>query len=679
MRRLALTALLLASACDPGDDGPRFLFELDANLDDPQHFYDQPFPLDTRLDATGHRRASGMPRPSGNANLEGFIEEVNEAVGAPVIPVVYFRATAPLAPRTESEIFPASASSPILLVDIDPQSPERGRLFPTVAMTLDVDDYTPSNLLATAPRPGFVLRPKTRYAMVVQRSLPTADGKPLATSAALKTLRKGGDPGGGTKAAFEPLWWTLANLGVDDTELAAATAFTTSDVVADLAAIAEATRASYDATLGSFAVDPDDGATHPRFCELKGTVTLPQFQRGTPPFDTEGRFAFDADGKLVKQVDVTVPVTITLPKQQMPSAGFPLVVFLHGSGGYSSAAVDRGTWRPVTDTSVCPDGHFDEWEGVTGCNVKGEGPAHVVAEHGFATVAAALPVNPERLPGAGETAYLNFVNLPPGRDLFRQGVIEQRLLLDALLEMKIDPASVQACSGLTLPSDATTFRFDGGQLYVQGQSMGGQYANLLAATDPRLRAVVPTGAGGFWSLFILQTSLVPGAAVGPILLGTNARLSFMHPALHLFEQAWEPVDPMVYMPRLARQPLPDHPVRPIYEPVGKGDSYFPTTIYDAMALAYGNRQAGSEVWPTMQQALALDARSGFDTFPISDNRQSGATKYTGVVVQYEGDGIYDPHALYSQLDAVKRQYSCFLKTMKTTGTATVIAPDAPCP
>ena len=40
---------------------------------------------------------------------------------------------------------------------------------------------------------------------------------------------------------------------------------------------------------------------------------------------------------------------------------------------------------------------------------KGLGPAHVLAAHGFATVGSALPVNPERLPGAGETAYLELV------------------------------------------------------------------------------------------------------------------------------------------------------------------------------------------------------------------------------------------------------------------------------
>jgi hypothetical protein len=46
-----------------------------------------------------------------------------------------------------------------------------------------------------------------------------------------------------------------------------------------------------------------------------------------------------------------------------------------------------------------------------------------------------------------------------------------------------------------------------------------------------------------------------------------------------------------------------------------------------------------------------------------------------VVVQYEGDGIYDPHAIYGQLDAVKHQYGCFLETA-LAGQALVPAPAA---
>jgi hypothetical protein len=316
---------------------------------------------------------------------------------------------------------------------------------------------------------------------------------------------------------------------------------------------------------------------------------------------------------------------------------------------------------------------------VTGCNTKGEGPAWVLAPFGFAMAGTALPLNPERLPGASEIAYLNLDNLSCMRDNFRQGIVEQRIFLDALEKLTIDPATLGACTGISLPPGATSYKFDIKTVYAQGQSMGGMYTNLVSASEPRIRAALPTGAGGYWSHFILITPLIPGVAgkVGVALLGTTAKLTFLHPGLNLFQTAAEAVDPMVSMPRLARRPLQGHPVRPIYEPVGKGDSYFPMETYDAMSLAYGHREAGAIVWSTMQDALKLEGLDGIVDYPVADDVTSEkGDKYTGVIVQYEGDGVYDPHAIYSQLDDVKYQYGCFFSTFLKTGKAQVLAPKA---
>jgi hypothetical protein len=429
------------------------------------------------------------------------------------------------------------------------------------------------------------------------------------------------------------------------------------------------------------------GDGNPRFCELQGTITLPQFQTGAPPYDVGGTFVLGPDGLPQKQIDATIPVTITLPKQAMPLGGFPLILYFHGTGGRSTAIADRGPWHPESDPSKCPDGETDTWNGVTGCNTAGEGPGWVMAARGFAMAASALPVNPQRWPGGvgrDFPEYINVNNVAATRDIFRQGVIEQRLFLAALSRLTIPPSVVAGCAGLALPATETAYHFAGPRVFAQGQSMGAMYANLVSAVEPNLVATVATGAGGYWSYFLLETSTIANIRGKlAVLLDVPVKsLSHLHPMMHLMQMALEPVDPIASMPRLARDPLPGHPARPIYEPHGRGDSYFPTQVQDAVALAYQNREAGAEVWPGTQAALALAHLEGLLPYPVTNDLVSlGGAPYTGVVVQYEGDGVYDPHAIYTQLDAVKYQYGCFFESMAKTGKATVPAPasyDVPC-
>ena len=658
------------------------IVDTDVDLATAATFYDFPYPSDLRLTAQGTPDLRGIPISARSTLASGMVPIAAQHPGFPVVPAAYFRFDGDLAAYSPADVIPASPTSSILLIDIDPDSPDRGALFPVVAATLPPDDYSPPGTLAVAARPGFVLDAGRTYAFVVTTDVLDLGGAHVAPAASIAALARGETPAGARgpalATAYAPLFATLATLGIDPTRVASATVLTTGDVVAELAALSDSIVARYDVPITDLTVDPDDGADHPRFCELRGSVTYPQFQEGTPPFDTGGLFVRDADGALVEQRMETVPLTISIPKGPMPAAGFPLTMYFHGSGGLSTASVDRGTWYRTTDPTSCPDGVFGEsWLDYTGCNTKGEGPAHVLARHGFAVAGSALPVNPERVPGASDIEYLNFNNLGPGRDLFRQGIIEQRLFLEALLALRISPATVAACSGLSLPAGATDYRFDGAHVYAQGQSMGGQYTNLFSAVEPRVLASLPTGAGGYWSQFILETPLIPNLPniIGPVLIRTRVPLTFLHPALQIYETAWEAVDPMVYMPRLARRPLPGHPVRSIYEPVGIGDSFFATPTYDAMALAYGHQEAGDIIWPSMQQALALAGHEGIAAYPVQQNVMSeDGTPYTGVVVQYEGDGIYDAHALYTQIPAVKHQYGCFLATHLATGTATVVAP-----
>jgi hypothetical protein len=662
-------------ACSSSSSSPpksELVLDYSADFTDLPAFYNAPYPSDLRLAANGTPDVHGFPNRD-NAIVGPLVAIAQDRQGFPTVPTAFFQFTLPLGPRDPDTVIPAAQDSPVLLVDIDPSSDKLGTFYPTVAFTPESDIYTPDNMLSVAARPGIVLAPHTKYAFVVLTSLNDANGQRLGISKTMQDLMAGKTPdvprGSDLAALYKPLVEAQAHAGFDLNSIAAATVFTTGDVVQDTFDLTTKILAAYKVQLEGLALRMDGDQM--RNCELTGTVTYPQFQQGTPPFDKGGgTFMIGSDGLPVKQRDEVAPFSISIPKGTMPKGGFPLVAFFHGSGGLSTAVFDRG---PITTPM--------------GADVAHQGPAYVLAPHGIAAAGSAMPLNPQRFPGATETEYLNLNNLAAFRDTFRQGVTEQRLFIEALRTLTIDPKTLGTCAaGVTLPAGETAFHFNPDQLLGQGQSMGGMYTNMISAVEPRIKASVPTGAGGFWSYFILKTSVVPnaGGALGALLLGTRAKMTFMHPALAIGETAWEPAEPMVYMPRLARRPLMGHPTRPIYEPVGINDSYFPTDVYDAIVLAYGHKEAGDQQWTTMQDALKLENLDGVIPYPVSmDVTSLAGTPYTGVVVQYHEDNIDpDGHDIYKQLDAVKYQYGCFFETFLKTGKATVpaVAPlGTPCP
>ncbi|MGE0788674.1 MAG: hypothetical protein AB7S26_23585 [Sandaracinaceae bacterium] len=669
-RAIALALLLLgcddAPITDAGTDAgvarAEWIVDFASPHDTRETFFDAPFPSDLRL-VDGRPDLTGYPNP-GVRIVSDLLPVAQDRPGWPVIPVGYFRFGAPVAERVLSEPIAAEPSSPVLLVDVDPTSPDRGALVPTIAIALAEDGFTRTNLVGVAAYPGIVLHPHRTYAFVILRAFGDASGAPLEVAAPMADLAADRAPPGGEAALalYAPMFETLDTLGVPRADVAAATVFTTGDVVEALHDLSDRVLAREDVTIEGLALDGD--GDHARYCELVGTVSMPQFQVGTPPFDSEGLFEIGADGLPIEQRREVSPIVFAIPKGEMPESGFPLMVYFHGSGGIASQVVDRSPEPP---------------------GGAGLGPAHMIAAHGFASVGAALPLSPDRLPGASSIEYLNFGNLAAFRDTFRQGVIEQRLLIEALRGLRIDPATLGACTGATLPAGETAFRFDTDAFVGLGQSMGGMYTNLIGATEPSLRALVPTGAGGFWSYFILETTLIENTRglLSGLLRTQPEALNHLHPAMHLLELAWEPAEPMVFVPRLSRRPLEGFSSRPVYEPVGRGDSFFPIQLYDAMALAYGHRQAGEVVWPSMQASLAVTGLDGVVDYPVANEltSESGET-YTGVVVQSAGDGFSDPHNIFVQVEDIRYQWGCFLETAISNGVATVPAPAAegtPCP
>ncbi|MDB4961161.1 MAG: hypothetical protein JWP01_1160 [Myxococcales bacterium] len=658
----ALAAMLPLAACtdDAAIPADTVAFDLEGPLAGSM-FWNLPFPSDLRLTADGRPDLAGFPNRRELPVVTDLLSVARERAGFPVMPITWFKFTATPPQRSLDQLIVAEPSSDALLIDIDPDSDEHGSLHAVVAQTMADDEYTGTGLIAIAPRPGIVLRGHTRYAVVLRKSFsPTTEVHP-----AFAALLDGSSSSPAATALYAPLWDTLAELGIARDELLVATVFTTGDETAVLRDRSEAVRTSTNAVIADLHVDPTDGAAHAGFCEVIGTVTLPQFQTGVSPFGAGGgRFELDGTGTPIAQGSMTVPLAITLPTGTMPAAGWPLWQFFHGSGGASFDLVDDG-----------PNATADSGPQI------GAGPGAVVARRGIAAAASALPINPERLAGASNYAYLNLNNLAAFPYTFQQGVFEQRLLLDALLALQIPASTVAACAGVTLPTGATAHSFNPNHLTAGGHSMGGMYTNMIGAVEPRFGALTPFGAGGFWPMMILDTSIVAGARnlLGGVLGVDSENLSFVHPSLSLLGLGWEIAEPGAAMSRLARRPLAGTSPRHVYQPIGLDDQFFPNPVFDAAALAYGNRQAGELVWPGTQEALRADHLDGMLTYPVRANRD-GTT--TSVVVQYTDGGIVDAHQIHRQLDAVKYQYGCFLASYLRDGVPTVPAPaaiDAACP
>ncbi|MEM9068580.1 MAG: hypothetical protein AAGE52_08745 [Myxococcota bacterium] len=649
--------LFVLIACSGGGDvGTMALFDLEADLQQTDTFYAIPFPSDLRLDAEGHPMLAGLPRHDNESLIEPLVQLASEAEGWPILPVADFAFDAPIAPAHQDDGVQTAA----FFLDIDEASPERGRRFESIAHVLERDAWTSETTLAITTPPGQLLTPETTYAAVVLRSWNDAEGAPLGTPTAFRNLE---DESGPVAELYRPLWGALAMAGVNAEDVAIATVFTTGDAIAGVAARSEQVIADHDAELLSLSVDETDGLDHERFCELHGTLRLPQFQTGDPPFDEGGRFEFDADGSLRVQRMEEVPFAIAIPRIPMPDDGYPVVLYAHGTNGVATQVIDRG---PRSEPG--------------GPREVGKGPAHVLAAQGFASASIALLLGNDRLVEPRTRAYLNLGNLAAYADTFEQGIFDARLFLDFLEALVIEPALLEGCDGATVPAAGARLDVDPGMM--MGQSAGAHMAVMAGAVDPRIRAIAPTGVGGYWSELLATGSEVGGPPeLFQLALGTRAELTPLHPGLNLLEAAWERAEPLAFAQRIAERTLEGHAPRHVYVVSSEADGFHPEPLYDAMAVAYGLELTGDELWPEMRAALELAGLNDRPALPVSGNRDVAGATLTLVTQQWAGDGIDDSHGVFGQRTEIKHQYGCFFRSFLDNGIPTVSRPaaeGAPC-
>ena len=370
-----------------------------------------------------------------------------------------------------------------------------------------------------------------------------------------------------------------------------------------------------------------------------GDVMLPQFQNGTPPFTVAGTGAFvvDANGVPVVQREEPVGVYLCIPQEpadgslRMPRRGWPITLYMHGTGGSRASFVNQGTGDRL-------------------------------AALGIATLSFDQPMHGPR-PGVPDDFY-NVANPLAFRDNSRQSAVEGLVLDDlmGLLRFETTAFTLPPTAGFVAPS--VRVRFDRHRRLFFGHSQGSTVGPLLLGVARGIEGGVLSAGGGHLLMNILtrDTPLLAGLTAKQlveILLG--ATVDAFHPALHLIQMGGEVSDPLGYVDRFRIH----HSGRALSVLFTHGmlDPDVPTTLTAPMVVAAGYPLVApiypNRVFPALpsydyQEAFTL---AGIPTLtpPVTGN----FGRATGGLVEFELDGHF---AAFNNPDAIA-QWTGFMDTL----------------
>ncbi len=205
--------------------------------------------------------------------------------------------------------------------------------------------------------------PATPTRAILTTAIHSATGAAAAPDADLTALLAPAAPATDTAlaaawTAYQPLRDWLASRGAMAPAVAAAAVFTVQDAPGHVARLAAAVAAQPAPVLSALTrcdagvTSPcDDGtparacvAADPKFHEIHGKLTIPIFQQGTAPYQKPADGGGITETAGVPQVARTEAVcfALTIPKATAPAAGWPLVVYHHGTGGSMRSIVTDG-------------------------------------------------------------------------------------------------------------------------------------------------------------------------------------------------------------------------------------------------------------------------------------------------------------------------------------------------
>jgi hypothetical protein len=621
MRRFSswLLPLAVLASCSSspkksaGPTGTQAVWIVPASLGDLSglEFYDHPWPSDLRRNSDGTIHCNGFYNPhlipilqqyidttcgteyGSDIGADGGVIAEPDAGGSPIPGVLkgfspaaagFVRFTGDIDQTTLPVDAPhaAMAGSSVQLVDVDAKSPEHGqrKLIETFFWPAPDGIYWVHDTLAVQPALGYPLRPDTQYAIVVTSAVTAVDGSTITPSSDLAEVLDLAPVEARVQAAhdlYAPAVADLAADGIPASSIVQLAVFTTNDPTADLFAVADDVHANVPAPTA----DPAQWTANDHTSDYdvyEGVYgPSPNYQEGTPPYsNTGGNFVFDASGKPVLQNTFTQTFCLVVPNATTcpaPAAGYPIVLYAHGTGG---------DYRSIVDEE-------DSFGELMAQNCL----ASIGINQLFAGNRPGSPgENDPNYAGDQDLLFINLNNPTALRTNMQQGAIDFLQLARLFTESSVTvPAS--------LSRTQAAIAFDGTKVIFLGHSEGGADGPLFLAADKQALGGVLSGSGAMVEVGMLyKTQPAPSVSQAlDLLLELNtpdeqAELNLFHPVLNFAQMIGDATDPLNYAKYIIQAPRPGFPPKSILQtegvnPDGTGDEDAPPLGIEIHSVALG--------------------------------------------------------------------------------------------
>lgn len=511
--------------------------------------------------------------------------------------------------------------------EIDPTSLEGDALFllddSGARIAMDWRWEPARSTIVGSPRPGRVLRERTRYVAVLTRDVRAADGTRIGAAQALDRvdapeILSDVEVEVAAFAAFTTAGpsegLVAARARLDDRSTVAAPRI---EIGAD--ALVFSSTAALDRLLGRPQNDPDarprwgwtrTGVAHAHVgAVVHGALHRTRFRRDDTGDDEpdDETFELDDTGAPVPVAVEPIPVTIILPAAPPPSAGYPAVILGHGLGASRHAMLTFA--EPLAEAGYA----------LVGIDMESHGSRFSALDeaNNTAMVADAFEGQADMADGFGDrTGPITTLSLLEGlqnlsavRDSFRQSVLDLSQLAIALKSGAVE--------GLEAELDAS-------KLAYLGESFGAVIGGVLAGVEPLVDLyVLNVGGGGVIDLIIPSSPILSSLLepLGRSVYEIEGRFDRFHPVVGLAQMLIDPADPLTFAPHYFRERLnvgPRHVV--ILEVIG--DELMSNVGTEALGRAGGFGLLDPHYAPI----------EGVE--PVTSPAAGNVDGQTGVIVQY---------------------------------------------